>query len=105
MRPRDFNSFVILVDKKTRQRIRALQWQARILDYNKEDQPTINKIVQDEIGLKKMDWRFNCLLKRQDQLDRARQAFFVHFLGKELFRAVRPSRGGKVNHPRAMNRD
>jgi lipopolysaccharide biosynthesis glycosyltransferase len=86
-----FNSGVILVDKKTRQKIRALQWQARILDYNKEDQPTINKIVQDEIGLKKMDWRFNCLLKRQDQLVRAKQAFFVHFLGKELFRAVRPA--------------
>ena len=89
--PSYFNSGVILVDKKTRQQIRALQWQTRILDYNKEDQPTINKIVQDEIGLKRMDWKFNCLLKRQDQLNRASRAFFVHFLGKELFRAVQPA--------------
>jgi len=61
-----FNSGVLLVDRDTRQQLRALKWKTRILDYNMEDQPTINKIVQDDIGLKKIDWKFNCLLKRQD---------------------------------------
>ena len=92
-----FNSGVMLVDRETRQQIRAMQWKSRILDYNQEDQPTINKIVQEAVGLKRLDWRYNCLLKRPDQLERARQAYFIHFLGKELFRAVVPANGGSGN--------
>lgn len=84
--PSYFNSGVFLVDRETRKKIRKLRWKERILDYNCEDQPTINKIVQEEIGLTVMDWRFNFLLKRPDQIARAQEAFFVHFLGKELFR-------------------
>jgi len=83
--PSYFNSGVFLVDRATRKKIRDLQWKERILDYNCEDQPTINKIVQEEIGLATMDWRFNFLLKRPDQMARAKEAFFVHFLGKDLF--------------------
>jgi len=84
--PSYFNSGVLLIDRETRKKIRELNWKERILDYNCEDQPTINKIVQEEIGLSAMDWRFNFLLKRPDQIARAQEAFFVHFLGKELFR-------------------
>jgi hypothetical protein len=82
-----FNSGVMLVDRITRQHIRRLNWKSRILDYNFEDQPTINKIVKEEIGLSSLDWRFNFLLKRPDQLARARQAYFIHYLGKGLFRS------------------
>ncbi len=88
-----FNSGVFLVDRETRRAIRELKWKDRILDYNCEDQPTINKIVHDKIGLTRMDWRFNFLLKRPDQSARAQEAFFLHFLGKELFRVTPASNG------------
>jgi hypothetical protein len=83
-----FNSGVMPVDRVTRQKVRGLNWKDRILDYNCEDQPTINKIVREEIGLSRMDWKFNFLLKRPDQLVRARLAFFVHYMGKALFRGT-----------------
>jgi lipopolysaccharide biosynthesis glycosyltransferase len=84
-----FNSGVLLVDRETRRKLRQLNWKDKILDYHCEDQPTINKIVQDEIGLSRMDWKYNFLYKRPDQLHKAQDAYFIHFLGKELFR-VRP---------------
>ncbi len=81
-----FNSGVLLVDRETRKKIRGLGWKNQILDFNNEDQPTINRIVQDHVGLRKLDWRFNFLLRRPDQFERARQAFFIHFMSKNLFK-------------------
>ena len=85
-----FNSGVFLVDKKTRIKIRELNFlNYLIFPEDNNDQPTINKLILDNDLFYRLDWKFNFLCKKNNfNSPRKEEAYFIHYLEKDLFEEV-----------------